>query len=116
SSSSGTLETVTRALRRHWVLPVVLPILVIAGTAIALHFIPRVYEAEAQVRIDQQKSNLAVLEALRSLSSGSEIETEMVVMRSRTMAESVTDSLALRATLTAPRGAQRHEYVERIQV
>ena len=116
SSSGGTLDTVVRSLRRHWVIPVVLPILVVAGTAIALHFTPRVYEASAQVRIDQQKSNLAVLEALRSLSSGSEIETEMVVMRSRTMAESVADSLALRATLTAPRGAQRHVYFERLSV
>ena len=114
--SGGTLQTVTRALRRHWLIPVTLPVLVIAGTALALYFMPRIYEASAQLRIDQQKSNLAVLEALKSLSSGSEIETEMVVIRSRTMAESVTDSLALRAALTSPRGAQRHTYFERLRV
>jgi tyrosine-protein kinase Etk/Wzc len=112
----GTLQALSRSLRRHWVFPAVIPILVIAGTAIALYFMPRVYESNAQVRIDQQKSNLAVLEALKSLSSGSEIETEMVVLRSRTMAESVVDSLSLRAALTRPRGAQRHTYFERLRV
>ena len=89
----GPLETVTRALRRNWILPVVIPILVIGFTAIALRFIQPVYEASAQLRIDQQRSNLAVLDALQSISSGSQIETEMMVLRSRTLAESVVDSL-----------------------
>ena len=89
----GPLETITRALRRNWIYAVSIPIVVIVGTAIALRFILPVYEATAQLRIDQQRSNLAVLDALQSLSSGSEIETEMMVLRSRTMAESVVDSL-----------------------
>lgn len=115
-SSGGTLETLNRSVRRHWMIAAALPVLVIAGTAVALYFMPRIYEANAQLRIDQQKSNLAVLDALTSLSSGSAIETEMVVLRSRTMAESVTDSLALRATIVSPRGAQRSEYFERLAV
>lgn len=109
-SGLGPLEVLSRALRRHWEFPVVLPVLLVVGTAIALYYMPRTYEASAQLRIDQQRSNLAVLDALQSLSSGSQIETEMVVLRSRTMAESVVDSLSLRAALTAPRGAQRNVY------
>lgn len=112
----GTLETIQRALRRHWVFPVAIPVLIIAGTAVALHFMPRIYEASAQLRIDQQRSNLAVLDALQSLSSGSQIETEMVVLRSRTLAEGVVDSLALRAALTQPRQAQRSETFEQLRV
>ena len=115
SSGPGPLETVYRAVRRHWVIPAVLPVLLIAGTAAALYFVPRTYEANAQLRIDQQRSNLAVLDALQSISSGSEIETEMVVLRSRTMAESVVDTLSLRADVTAPRGAQRNELFERLR-
>ena len=115
-NGGGTLQTVSRSVRRHWIYPVALPILVVAGTAVALYFMPRIYEASAQLRIDQQKSNLAVLEALRSLSSGSEIETEMVVLRSRTMAEGVVDSLSLRAALASPRGAQRPAHFERLRV
>ncbi|MGH7446713.1 MAG: Wzz/FepE/Etk N-terminal domain-containing protein, partial [Longimicrobiales bacterium] len=94
---------------------VAIPILVIGGTAIALHFILPVYEASAQLRIDQQRSNLAVLDALKSLSSGSQIETEMMVLRSRTMAEGVVDSLSLRARVVSPRGAQRGEVFERLR-
>lgn len=110
----GPLETITRALRRNWIYAVSIPIVVIVGTAIALRFILPVYEATAQLRIDQQRSNLAVLDALQSLSSGSEIETEMMVLRSRTMAESVVDSLSLRARVTSPRGAQRAELFEHL--
>ncbi|MGH7465964.1 MAG: GumC family protein, partial [Longimicrobiales bacterium] len=94
---------------------VAIPILVIGGTAIALRFMLPVYEASAQLRIDQQRSNLAVLDALQSLSSGSQIETEMMVLRSRTMAEGVVDSLSLRASVAAPRGAQRAEFFERLR-
>ncbi|HUF51503.1 MAG TPA: polysaccharide biosynthesis tyrosine autokinase [Longimicrobiales bacterium] len=119
SRKAGTgpdpIETLFRAVRRHWVFPATMPILLIAGTAAALYFVPRTYEANAQLRIDQQRSNLAVLDALQSISSGSEIETEMVVLRSRTMAESVVDTLSLRASLTAPRGAQRSQYFERLR-
>lgn len=116
SSGPGPLETLNRAVRRHWVFPVVMPVLLLAGTAAALYFVQRTYEASAQLRIDQQRSNLAVLDALQSISSGSEIETEMVVLRSRTMAESVIDSLGLRAQLTVPRRAQRSRFIEQIRV
>jgi capsular exopolysaccharide synthesis family protein len=113
---AGPLDVLIRALRRHWIIVAAVPVLVIAGTAAALRVMPRVYEATAQVRIDQQRSNVAVLEALKSLSSGSQIETEMVVLRSRTMAESVVDSLSLRASLTSPRGTPRERIFERIRV
>jgi uncharacterized protein involved in exopolysaccharide biosynthesis len=112
----GPLETVLQAVRRHWVFPVVVPLLVIGATMLTLHYMPRVYETTAQLRIDQQRSNLAVLDALKSLASGSHIETEMVVLRSRTLAEGVVDSLSLRAALVAPRGAQRAEYFEHLRV
>jgi polysaccharide biosynthesis transport protein len=116
ASGLGPLETVYRAVKRHWVFPAAIPILLLAGTAVALYFVPRTYEANAQVRIDQQRSNLAVLDALQSIASGSEIETEMVVLRSRTMAESVVDTLSLRAAVTAPRGTQRNQVFERLRV
>ncbi|HEX6308925.1 MAG TPA: polysaccharide biosynthesis tyrosine autokinase [Longimicrobiales bacterium] len=115
-SGLGPLETVMRALRRNWIIPVAIPVLVIAGTALALRFIVPVYEASAQLRIDEQRSNLAVLDALQSLSSGSQIETEMVVLRSRTMAESVVDSLGLRLAVVDPRAAQRAEWFEQLRL
>jgi polysaccharide biosynthesis transport protein len=114
-SGLGPLETITRALRRHWIYPVLLPIALIAGTALLLRYVPRTFEARAQLRIDEQRSNLAVLDALKSLSSGSQIETEMVVIRSRTMAESVIDSLSLNVSLVEPRHAQRTVHFEQLR-
>src|SRR5688500_4518180 len=115
-SGLGPLETVLRAVRRHWALPIAVPVLVIGATAITLNYLPRVYDATAQLRIDQQRSNLAVLDALKSLASGSHIEAEIVVLRSMTLAESVIDSLSLQARLAAPRRAQRAEYFEQLRV
>jgi tyrosine-protein kinase Etk/Wzc len=112
----GPLETVLRAIRRHWPLAAATPVLVIGATAVALHYSPRIYEASAQLRIDQQRTNLAVLDALKSLASGSHIETEMVVLRSMSLAEVVIDSLSLRAHLVSPRGAQRPEHFEQLRV
>ena len=53
-----------------------------------------------------------------SLSTGSEVETEMAVVRSRTLAEQVVDSLGLQVRISEPRGVARSEllgsiYVER---
>jgi capsular exopolysaccharide synthesis family protein len=115
-SGLGPLDTILRAVRRHWAIPIAVPLVVIAATAVTLHYLPRMYEASAQLRIDQERSNLAVLDALKSLATGSHIETEMVVLRSMTLAESVVDSLSLRARVVAPRGAQRAEYFERLRV
>lgn len=112
----GPLDTVLRAVRRHWAFPVAVPVFVIGATALTLRYLPRIYEASASLRIDQERSNLAVLDALKSLASGSHIETEMVVLRSMTLAEGVVDSLSLRAQLTAPRDAQRAEYFEQLRV
>src|SRR5687768_10029824 len=112
----GPLETILSAVRRHWALALAVPVLVIGATAVTLVYLPRVYEATSHLRIDQQRSNLAVLDALKSLATGSHIETEMVVLRSLTLAESVVDSLSLRARLKAPRRAQRAEYFTHLQL
>jgi capsular exopolysaccharide synthesis family protein len=114
--AAGPLETLLRSMRRNWLMLLIAPIVVIAATAIALRYVPRVYQATAQLRIDQQRSNVAVLEALKSISSGSQIETEMVVLRSRTMAEEVVDALGLRARLISPRNEPRARYFERVAI
>ena len=61
ASSGGTLQTVSRVLRRHWIIPVTLPVLVIAGTALALYLMPRVYEANAQLRFSEDKAPIPIV-------------------------------------------------------
>ena len=75
-----------------------------------------VYESTASIRIDEDPSNVPVLDILETISTGSQVETEMEVLRSRTLAEDVVDSLALQVVLAGPRGVARGEVVERIHV
>ena len=66
-----------------------------------------VYESTASIRIDEDPSNVPVLDILETISTGSQVETEMEVLRSRTLAEDVVDSLALQVVLAGPRGVAR---------
>jgi tyrosine-protein kinase Etk/Wzc len=62
-----------------------------------------VYESATSLRIDENKTGVPVLEALAILSDkGNELSTEMQMLRSRTLAESTVDSLALQAVATTP--------------
>src|SRR4051812_24954680 len=81
--------------------------LVVAASAIWAYTATPVYEASTSIRIDEDKAQVPVLEALQQLSSGSDLVTEMEVLKSRTLAENVVDSLALRAQLTRPSRIER---------
>src|SRR4051812_35517910 len=81
--------------------------LVIAGSAVWAYTATPIYEASTSIRIDEEKSRIPVLEALQQLSSGSDLVTEMEVLKSRSLAENVVDALALRAVLTRPNRVER---------
>jgi capsular exopolysaccharide synthesis family protein len=81
--------------------------LVVAASAIWAYTATPVYEASTSIRIDEERSHLPVLEALQQLSSGSDLVTEMEVLNSRSLAENVVDSLALRAVLAKPSRVER---------
>src|SRR5512146_12488 len=102
-------------LRNRW-LTIGVPLLVLAATVVLLAFaIPR-YEASTTLRIDDRQTNVPVLDALKTLSSGSKIETEMEVLASRTLAEDVVDSLGLQLTVASPRRSQRSALLGAVQV
>jgi capsular exopolysaccharide synthesis family protein len=94
-------------LRRNAWITVGGPLVVLAVALVALQVVRPVYDTGATLRIDEERSSVPVLEALRSLSSGSEINTEMQVLRSRTLAEAVIDSLRLQVQLRSPRDISR---------
>lgn len=66
-----------------------------------------VYEARATLRMPERQSTAAPGDVFAALSGPSTIETEMEILRSRTVAEAVVESLGLRATVEEPRGAPR---------
>lgn len=75
-----------------------------------------VWEAATSIRIDEEQTNLPVLDILQSVSGGSQVETEMEVLRSRVLAEEVVDSLHLQVTVDRPKGAARSELLSGITV
>jgi len=103
-----SLKDLVRAARRSPWLSAGIPVALLATTAFFLWWVSPTYEAVTSVRIDEDKSGVAVLEALEKLSAGgSKIATEMYEMRSRTLAEDVVDSLDLHVSLGAPRKTPR---------
>lgn len=85
-----------------------------AGVLYAFKATP-IYEATTSVRIDEEKSNLPVLDILKTLSSGSQVETEMQVLRSRTVAEAVVDTLALQVEVVSPKRVPRSRVLARVE-
>ena len=106
------LRDVTNLLARNWwVIAASLVVVVGATVAYTLYQVP-VYESVTSIRIDEDRSELPVLDVLQNLSSGSEVETEMEVLRSRTLAEEVVDSLGLQVQVASPRGVARSVLIE----
>lgn len=91
-------------------------ILVVAGAAAYTFTALPVYRSEVTIRIDEQKSDVPVLDILRSLSTGSQVATEMEVLRSRTLAEGVVQELGLQLSVVRPRGVARVAILNQIHV
>ena len=68
---------------------------------------PPVYRATTTLQFAERGTSVPVLDALRDLDGGSEVGTEMEVLRSRTLAEAVVDSLGLQVQVRAPRDVPR---------
>lgn len=88
---------------------------VACGAALAFH-LPPSYEATALVRVDERAARLPELTLLAGVQGGTEVGTEIEVLRSRTLARLVVDSLDLQVRLSAPREVRRSEVLSRIEV
>lgn len=74
-----------------------------------------VYASSVSLRIEDKGDPLSPIEVLPELSSASlAVETEMGVLRSRTLVEDVVDSLELMLRVNRPRGAPRSSLVEAV--
>ena len=93
---------VRQAVRARPLMTVGVPAALLVLTVVFILMVRPVYEASVSVRIDEEKSGLAMLEVLSMLSSGGEVFTEMAVLRSRSLAEEVVRSRGLQVSLEAP--------------
>lgn len=104
------------AIRRRWRL-VAGCIVLAGGTAIGVtSFLPRIYEASTTIRIDEHQGGVLPLDVMERSSRGSDFSTEMEALRSRTLAETVIDSLGLRLTITKPRFAPPSTFISNVSV
>lgn len=110
------LRSLWNVARRHPLLSLGVPALVLAATVLFLITTVPVYEVATSIRVDERKSNIAVLDALETLRSGSQINTEMEVLRSRTLAEVVVDSLGLQVVVSKPRRSPRSSMLSLLEV
>jgi polysaccharide biosynthesis transport protein len=82
----------------------------------ALQYLPPTYEASTSIRVDEPSAGLPELALVASLSSSNQIGTDMEVLRSRMLAESVVDSLKLRVQVAKPRLAARHRVIDSVHL
>ena len=102
--STIALPQLLRAVRRNrWVILGVIAA-TLAAAALVTYLTRPVYSSEGYLRIENSDAKNNLLGDLPSLpgTSQGEIETEMLVLRSRELATRVTDSLGLRVMLTKP--------------
>jgi capsular exopolysaccharide synthesis family protein len=102
-----SLRGLGAALRRQalWIL-----VTTLLGVGLTTWVVMRqrpVFEARATLRMAEKENSAPPTDVLAALSGPSTIETEMEILRSRTVAEAVVDSLDLRVAITAPRGVRR---------
>ena len=109
--SAGQL--VRLVLRRWWIIGFCA--LGVAGGAAAYALrLPRVYEAGASIRIVDKQSNLP--EVFVSLSTESELGTEIEVLRSRSLAEDAVTLLGLQLHVLEPKGTVRSSILSNVTV
>jgi capsular exopolysaccharide synthesis family protein len=109
---TAALTEALSILRRHvWLVIAVVALTTAAGAGLAW-WLPPVFQATTLIRVDE-RSSLAGLGDLQLLGAGggTAVGTEVEVLRSRTLARAVVDSLQLQVELAAPRGVARADVI-----
>jgi tyrosine-protein kinase Etk/Wzc len=100
--------------RRRWSIITVLAFVLVAAGAWTWYQTP-VWGASTLIRVDETEGGgVPVLEVLSSLQRGSELETEMRILRTRPIAEEVVDELNLNFAVTDPRDIPRELFFPRL--
>ncbi len=111
------LRDLLNFVQRNRAMVVGLPVLVVLATLAFVFMATPVYEASSWIRIDEERSNLPVIDALQTLSSsGDKIHTEIAVLRRRPLAEAVVDSLGLQLVVATPNRVPRDRFIANVSV
>ena len=111
------LRRIWGIFRRYWMLIVLVTGLAGAGGWFLTDYLTPIYEARATLRINDRESGVAGLDMLNELrGQGSEVNTELQVLQSRQLAQSITEQLALRVTVREPRRMPRSTLFSHVAV
>jgi succinoglycan biosynthesis transport protein ExoP len=102
-------------VRRHIALVVACTIVCTIATALFTSRLPRVFEASASVRIDQQLSRPSVLEGI-GISGNNVLATEVEMLSSRQLAREVADSVGYRLRVRQPANVSRSTLFSHVEV
>jgi capsular exopolysaccharide synthesis family protein len=114
-NSTATRDIVRFAARNRWLVFGV-PLATLLLTAFFVARATPVYQGVATARIDSDRSNIALLDALQELSSGASIYTEMAELKSRSLAENIVDSLDLNVVVEEPKRIPRSDLFSHLSV
>ncbi|HET9002864.1 MAG TPA: Wzz/FepE/Etk N-terminal domain-containing protein, partial [Gemmatimonadaceae bacterium] len=114
-SSGSPSRSIWRVVRRHVALIVASGVVAAAVAAIVTSRLRPVYSATATIGVDTRLRASPIQDLLRA-TSGNEVNTEVEVLRSRTLAAAVVDSLGLQLTLREPGGVLRSALLTNILV
>jgi succinoglycan biosynthesis transport protein ExoP len=104
------------AVRRRKLLALGTPLAVIGLTVLFVLWVPPLFESTTMIRIDEERSGVAVLQVLENLSQGSELQTEMAVLESRSLAGDVARATGLQVSLAEPARTRRSDLLQVVQV
>lgn len=108
------LARVWHAVRHHWLLIATGTLL---GASLAAFLTARatpVYRATASLQIQEKQANLP--ELFKTLSTGTEINTDMEVLKSRALVDATASALALRLRVVQPKRVPRANLFSTIEV
>ncbi|NJD20462.1 MAG: hypothetical protein FIA95_14420, partial [Gemmatimonadetes bacterium] len=88
------LRDVVNLLRRNVLLIGVISVAVVGGTAWYLWDTAPVFEAQTTIHVDQERTAPAELEFLSAVIRGSDVETEMALLRARSIADRTVAAMA----------------------
>jgi capsular exopolysaccharide synthesis family protein len=106
TSAAATRDLLDFIKRNRW-LVLGVPVAMLIAAIVFITWATPVYRGLASARIDEDRSNVALLDALQEISSGASIYTEIAELRSRSLAEDIADSLDLHVQVASPRRVSR---------
>ncbi|HSE26774.1 MAG TPA: Wzz/FepE/Etk N-terminal domain-containing protein, partial [Gemmatimonadales bacterium] len=109
------LREVWAILRRNWWIVAGCTLLGLLAAFAYVQLATPIYRSSTTLQFQEKGSTVPVLDALRDLQGGTEVGTEMEVLRSRSLAEAVIDSLGLQVAVRGPRGVRRADALAAIQ-